>query len=115
MCLACNPGLMAVFKHTTSRRDFLKYMGGAAAAIFAATAVEPAMAKGNLSSANAPADIIFRRGTILTLNAERLGAKHRTSRQSLCVETASLQSARQTMSTSFAAKPHVSWNWMAER
>ena len=70
MCLACNPGLIAVFKHATSRRDFLKYMGGAAVSAFAATAVEPAAAMGNRASANAPADVIFRRGTVLTMNAE---------------------------------------------
>ncbi|MGN6448735.1 MAG: amidohydrolase [Brucella intermedia] len=70
MCLACNPGLMAVFKHTASRREFLRYMGGAATTAFTASAAAPVLALGNLSSVRASADIIFRRGTILTMNDE---------------------------------------------
>ncbi len=67
MCLACNPGMMAVLKNAASRRDFLKYMGVAASSAFAASSLAtlPVFAA---STADGPADIVFKGGTILTLN-----------------------------------------------
>ncbi|NKB79649.1 amidohydrolase [Ochrobactrum daejeonense] len=68
MCLACNPGMLAVVRHAATRRDFLKYMGGAAVSAFAATAVEPALGIGRAYAADDPADVIFRGGPILSIN-----------------------------------------------
>ena len=65
MCIACNPGMIEVLRHAASRRDFFKYVGAASA--FAATLVEstPTFAQ----SAAPTADVIFRRGPIITMNA----------------------------------------------
>lgn len=66
MCIACNPGMVAFLRSTASRRDFLKYLGAAAAtSAFACSAPGMAFAQ----QAAAPAgDIIFKGGTILTMN-----------------------------------------------
>ncbi|KAB2656489.1 amidohydrolase [Brucella tritici] len=66
MCIACNPGMVAFLRSTASRRDFLKYLGAAAAtSAFACSAPGMALAQ----QAAAPAgDIIFKGGTILTMN-----------------------------------------------
>ena len=66
MCIACNPGMVAYLRSTASRRDFLKYLGAAAAtSAFACTAPGMAFAQ----QATAPAgDVIFRGGTIITMN-----------------------------------------------
>jgi len=66
MCLACNPGQMAVVRSAASRRDFLRYMGAATTSAFVASAVEPARAQ----PAEGPADVIFRGGPVLTMNAK---------------------------------------------
>ncbi|MGH6773648.1 amidohydrolase [Brucella tritici] len=66
MCIACNPGMVAFLRSAASRRDFLKYLGAAAAtSAFACSAPGMAFAQ----QAAAPAgDIIFKGGTILTMN-----------------------------------------------
>lgn len=66
MCIACNPGMVAFLRSTASRRDFLKYLGAAAAtSAFACSA--PGMAFAQQAAAPA-SDIIFKGGTILTMN-----------------------------------------------
>ncbi|MEJ5022252.1 amidohydrolase [Ochrobactrum vermis] len=66
MCIACNPGMVAYLRSTASRRDFLKYLGAAAAtSAFACSSTGMAFAQ----QAAAPAgDVIFKGGTILTMN-----------------------------------------------
>ncbi|MDH7794956.1 MULTISPECIES: amidohydrolase [unclassified Beijerinckia] len=66
MCLACNPGQLAVLRSAASRRGFLKYMSVATASAFVASAVEPVMAQ----PASGPADVIFRGGPVLTINSQ---------------------------------------------
>ncbi|WP_273793532.1 amidohydrolase [Brucella anthropi] len=66
MCIACNPGMVAYLRSTASRRDFLKYLGAAAAtSAFACSAPGVAFAQQAAAPAN---DIIFKGGTILTMN-----------------------------------------------
>ncbi|PWU74143.1 twin-arginine translocation pathway signal protein [Ochrobactrum sp. POC9] len=66
MCIACNPGMVAFLRSTASRRDFLKYLG-AAAATSAFACSSPGMAFAQQAAAPA-VDIIFKGGTILTMN-----------------------------------------------
>lgn len=66
MCIACNPGMVAYLRSTASRRDFLKYLG-AAAATSAFACSSPGMAFAQQAAAPA-SDIIFKGGTILTMN-----------------------------------------------
>ncbi|KAB2704585.1 MULTISPECIES: amidohydrolase [Brucella] len=66
MCIACNPGMVAFLRSTASRRDFLKYLG-AAAATSAFACSSPGMAFAQQAAAPA-GDIIFKGGTILTMN-----------------------------------------------
>ncbi|MBB4091609.1 amidohydrolase [Ochrobactrum pecoris] len=66
MCIACNPGMVAYLRSTASRRDFLKYLG-AAAATSAFACSSPGMAFAQQAAAPA-GDIIFKGGTILTMN-----------------------------------------------
>lgn len=68
MCLACNPGMLSFANHAATRRDFLKYMGGAAASVFAATVAEPSLGIARAYAADDPADVIFRGGPILSIN-----------------------------------------------
>lgn len=74
MCLACNPGMTAILKNAASRRDFLKYMGVAATSVFAATALDhvPVFAA---APSDGPADIIFKGGPVLTMNANAPNAE----------------------------------------
>ncbi|WP_139974121.1 amidohydrolase [Ochrobactrum sp. CGA5] len=66
MCIACNPGMVAYLRSTASRRDFLKYLGAAAAtSAFACSAPGVSFAQQAAAPAN---DIIFKGGTILTMN-----------------------------------------------
>ncbi len=66
MCIACNPGMVAYLRSTASRRDFLKYLGAAAAtSAFVCSAPGAAFAQ----QAAAPVgDIVFKGGTVLTMN-----------------------------------------------
>ncbi|MHC5233448.1 amidohydrolase [Brucella sp. LJL56] len=78
MCIACNPGMVAFLRSTASRRDFLKYLG-AAAATSAFACSSPGMAFAQQAAAPA-GDIIFKGGTILTMNdkaprAEAIGIR----------------------------------------
>ena len=66
MCIACNPGMVAFLRSTASRRDFLKYLG-AAAATSAFACSSPGMAFAQQAAAPA-GDIVFKGGTILTMN-----------------------------------------------
>ncbi|KAB2769154.1 amidohydrolase [Brucella anthropi] len=66
MCIACNPGMVAYLRSTASRRDFLKYLG-AAAATSAFACSSPGMAFAQEAAAPA-GDIVFKGGTILTMN-----------------------------------------------
>jgi hypothetical protein len=59
--------MTAILKNAASRRDFLKYMGAATASVFAASLVEPSHALAQ-SAAEGPADVIFRGGSILTMD-----------------------------------------------
>jgi len=68
MCIACNPGQLAIIRNAASRRDFLKYMSVAATSAFVASAAGPAMAKPGHDKAGPP-DVIFYGGPILTMNA----------------------------------------------
>ena len=67
MCLACNPGVTAIIKNAASRRNFLKYMGVAATSVFAPSVLDTRNAVA-ATPAQGPADIIFKGGTILTMN-----------------------------------------------
>ena len=74
MCLACNPAVTAILKNAASRRNFLKYMGVAATSVFAA----PILSGGSALAASpteGPADIIFKGGTILTVNKDNARAE----------------------------------------
>ncbi|MBX8802982.1 twin-arginine translocation signal domain-containing protein [Ochrobactrum sp. MR28] len=74
MCLACNPAVTAILKNAASRRNFLKYMGVAATSVFAA----PVLSGGSALAASpteGPADIIFKGGTILTVNKDNARAE----------------------------------------
>ncbi len=74
MCLACNPAVTAILKNAASRRNFLKYMGVAATSVFAA----PVLSGGSAlaaTPAEGPADIIFKGGTILTVNKDNARAE----------------------------------------
>lgn len=66
MCIACNPGMVAYLRTTASRRDFLKYLGAAAAtSAFACSSAGVAFAQ----QAAAPAgDVVFKGGSVLTMN-----------------------------------------------
>lgn len=66
MCIACNPGMVAYLRSTASRRDFLKYLG-AAAATSAFACSSPGMAFAQ-QAATPAGDIIFKGGTIITMN-----------------------------------------------
>lgn len=66
MCIACNPGMVAYLRSTASRRDFLKYLG-AAAATSAFACSSPGMAFAQEAAVPA-GDIVFKGGTILTMN-----------------------------------------------
>ncbi|MCR8491531.1 amidohydrolase [Ochrobactrum sp. WV_118_8] len=66
MCIACNPGMVAFLRSTASRRDFLKYLG-VAAATSAFACSSPGMAFAQQAAAPA-GDIVFKGGTILTMN-----------------------------------------------
>lgn len=68
MCIACNPGQLAIIRNAASRRDFLKYMSVAATSAFAASAAGPALAAADQGAAG-PADVIFYGGPILTMDA----------------------------------------------
>lgn len=68
MCVACNPGMVAVLSNAASRRDFLKYMGLATTSAFAASTYGPA--KAAAQSDEGPADVVFWGGPILTMNAK---------------------------------------------
>lgn len=68
MCLACNPGQIALLRSAASRRDFLKYMSVAAASAFVCS--EPGLAQAQQPSSSGPADILFKGGPILTMNGK---------------------------------------------
>lgn len=68
MCIACNPGMVAYLRSTASRRDFLKYLG-AAAATSAFACSSPGMAFAQQAAVPA-GDIIFKNGPILTMNGQ---------------------------------------------
>ena len=74
MCLACNPGVTAILRNAASRRNFLKYMGVAATSVFAASVMESRTALA-AASADGSADVIFKGGTILTMNKENARAE----------------------------------------
>ncbi|WP_285537199.1 amidohydrolase [Brucella sp. NBRC 12950] len=66
MCIACNPGMVSYLQSMASRRDFLKFLGaGAAATAFACSTTESAQAQ---TSSNGVQDIIFKNGTIFTMD-----------------------------------------------
>lgn len=67
MCIACNPGQMAVLRNAASRRDFLKHMSVAATSAFVASAVGPALAAPQ-QAASGHAEVIFHGGPIITMN-----------------------------------------------
>ena len=68
MCLACNPGQMAVLRSAASRRDFMKYLGAATGAAFLCTDPFPALAQP--AAASDLADIIFKGGPVLTMDGK---------------------------------------------
>lgn len=59
MCVACNPGVLSVLRHTVSRRTFLSVSGGAAVGAMGGRvcAAQPA----------GPRTTVFRGGTVLTM------------------------------------------------
>lgn len=66
MCIACNPGMVSYLQSMASRRDFLKFLGaGAAATAFACSTTESAQAQ---TPSNGVQDIIFKNGTIFTMD-----------------------------------------------
>ncbi len=67
MCIACNPGMVSFLQSAASRRDFLKYMGAAAGTAFVCASPGRALAQ---QDASGPADIIFKGGPILTMDAK---------------------------------------------
>lgn len=69
MCLACNPGMIAVLKNAASRRDFLKYMGVAASSVFTASMLDTAPVFAT-APVDGPADVIFKGGPVLTMNKD---------------------------------------------
>lgn len=68
MCMACNPGMVAVLKNAASRRDFLKYMGIATTSAFAEAALASVSGPAFAQSGE-PADVVFWDGSVLTMNA----------------------------------------------
>lgn len=67
MCLACNPGMVAVLRNAASRRGFLKYMGVAATSAFAASTLAP-VSRSAFAQSGDPADVVFWGGPVLTMN-----------------------------------------------
>lgn len=67
MCIACNPGQMAVLRNAASRRDFLKHMSMAATSAFVASAAGPAFAAPQ-QAASGHAEVIFHGGPVITMN-----------------------------------------------
>lgn len=74
MCLACNPAITTILQNAASRRDFLKYMGVAATSVFALPPLSSSVALA-ASSTDGPADIIFKGGTILTVDKDNARAE----------------------------------------
>ncbi|QWK81082.1 amidohydrolase [Ochrobactrum sp. BTU1] len=73
MCIACNPGMVSYLQSMASRRDFLKFLGaGAAATAFACSTTESAQAQ---TSSNGVQDIIFKNGTIFTMDQSQSRAE----------------------------------------
>ncbi|MGH6762382.1 MAG: amidohydrolase [Phyllobacterium sp.] len=66
MCIACNPGMVTYLQSMASRRDFLKYLGAAAGSAFVCS--DPALALAQQLSSSEPADILFKGGSVLTMN-----------------------------------------------
>ncbi len=74
MCLACNPGVTAILRNAASRRNFLKYMGVAATSVFTASVMDSRTVLA-AAPADGSADVIFKGGTILTMNKENARAE----------------------------------------
>ncbi|MBD7993231.1 amidohydrolase [Ochrobactrum quorumnocens] len=74
MCIACNPGMVSYLQSMASRRDFLKFLGKAAAtSAFACSA--PGLAFAQQSTTAEAGDIIFKGGPILTMNGANARAE----------------------------------------
>ncbi len=74
MCIACNPGMVSYLKSMASRRDFLKFLGAAAAtSAFACTT--PGMALAQQAPSPDAGDLIFKGGPILTMNGSNARAE----------------------------------------
>jgi len=98
MCIACNPGMVSYLKSVASRRDFLKYMGAAAAAgsAFACTGTGSAFAQ---AAPDATTDIIFTGGNILTIDDAFSRADAMAVRGNRILALGTLESARKAAST----------------
>lgn len=67
MCIACNPGQLAILRNAATRRGFLRHLGTAAAGS-ALLFSDPMRALAQQAAPGDPADVIFSGGTILTMD-----------------------------------------------